>query len=49
MILFFYKRIKIKTIKAIKNNLIKFFPMAGEMFKVHIVTTSGTEIICDFM
>ncbi|CAC9471860.1 FIG00774806: hypothetical protein [uncultured Gammaproteobacteria bacterium] len=37
-----------KTIKAIKNNLIKFFPMAGEMFKVHIVTTSGTEIIDDF-
>jgi hypothetical protein len=46
MILFFYKRIKIKV--PIKNNLIKFFPMAGEMFKVHIVTTSGTEIIDDF-
>lgn len=37
-----------KTIKAIKNNLLKIFPIVSNNFKIHIITNTAEETIDNF-
>ncbi len=37
-----------KTFGAIKNNLLKIFPIVGENFRIHIITDKETKIIDNF-
>ncbi|SMM99572.1 FIG00774806: hypothetical protein [uncultured Candidatus Thioglobus sp.] len=37
-----------KTIGAIKNNLLKIFPIVSKTFKIHIITNKGSEVIDSF-
>ena len=40
--------ILVKTVTAIKNNLLKIFPLVNKKFRIHIITENAEAVVDSF-